>query len=158
MRDEIGEIVNLAPGEGGFIRGIRIDQNDSAQLRQPIEQGNERLRQRPSGDDRRGAAVAQNVGVLVGGEQRIERQRHDAGAHGAPERHRKIHRVVEQEAKPFLLTQAEIRQRRSERTTTRLQFAVGQRVLGIDEGKFFSKPARDLRVQQIRHGVVRPAL
>ena len=23
--DEIGEIVNLAPGEGGFIRGIRID-------------------------------------------------------------------------------------------------------------------------------------
>ena len=105
-----------------------------------------------------GAAVAENVGVLLGGEQRVERQHHDAGAHAAPERHRKIDGVVEQQTEPLLRPQPEIFQRRRKPAGALLQLAVAERAVGIRECDLFAKSARDRSIHQIRDRVVRPAL
>ena len=44
-----------------------------------------------------GAAVGEQVAVLLGGQQRVDRDRHDAGADRAPERHRIVDGVVQQQ-------------------------------------------------------------
>ena len=95
---------------------------------------------------------------MLGIEQRVERQHDDAGAHAAPERHRKIDGVVEQEAEPLFRPQSERLQRTGKPAAARLQFAVAERTIGIGECDFFAKPARDLAIDQVRDGVVRPAL
>ena len=146
------------PRKRSLVVGAGADQNDRAQARQPIENGQQRFGQRRRGDDRRGAAVAENVGVLLRREQRVERQHHDAGAHAAPERHREIDGVVEQQTEPLFRPQPELLQRRGEPAGARLQLAIAQRTVGIGECDFFAKPARDLGIDEIGDGVVRPAL
>ena len=141
-----------------LVVGVGADQDDGAQVRQAVEHGHERLGQRRRSNDRRGAAVAEDVGVLLGVEQRVERQHDDAGAHAAPERHRKIDGVVEQEAEPLFRPQPERLQRAGKPAAARLQFAVAERTIGIGESDFFAKPARDLAVDEVGDGVVRPAL
>jgi len=59
--------------------------------------------------------------VLLGVKQRVERQHDDAGTHAAPERHRKIDGVVEQETQPLFRAQPEIFQRAGE--TAKCAFA-----------------------------------
>ncbi len=159
VRDQIGEIVYRAAraGERGFVVRARANENDGAQPRQPVEDGNDGLGERCRGNQRRGAAVAEDVGVLLGVKQRVERQRHDAGAHTAPERHREIDAVVKEEREPLFGPQAEVAQGAGEGAAPRLQFAVTQRAVGIGECDFAVKPARDLGVDQIAHRVIRTA-
>jgi len=95
---------------------------------------------------------------LLGIEQCIERQRHDARTHAAPERHRKIDRVVKQKRKPLLAPQPDIEQRGSELAAARLQVAVSQGAVGVNEGSFAAEPALDRRIDEISDGVVWPPL
>jgi hypothetical protein len=95
---------------------------------------------------------------LLGVEQRIERQHHDAGAHAAPECRRKIDRVVKQKRKPLLGPQPDIEERGSEPAAARLQVAVSLDAVGIDEGGFAGKPARDRHIDEIGDGVIGPPL
>ncbi len=148
----------LAAGERRFVGSVGADENDGAQPRQPIDDGDERLGERRRGNDCGGAAVAENVAALFGRKQRVERQHHDAGAHAAPERHREIDVVVKQKREPFLRPQSEFLQGMREGAALRLQFAIAQRTIRIGESDLFGKPARDLRIDEVGDGVIRPAL
>ena len=53
--------------------------------------------QRRRDEQRLGAAVGENVGVLFGRQQRVERHRDDAGLDGAPERDREIDGIEQQQ-------------------------------------------------------------
>src|SRR5580704_19305878 len=53
--------------------------------------------------------------------------------------------------------QPEIFQRAGEAASAGLQLAVVERTIGIDKGQLVATAARDLSVDQVRHGVVRPA-
>ncbi len=88
-------------------------------------------------------------------EQRVERQHHDPGTHAAPESNRKIYCVVEEHGQPFLGPQSEIFQRGRKAASARLQLAVAERTLCIDERNFFGKPARHWRIDKIRDRVIR---
>ena len=72
-----------------------------------------------------------------------------AGADRAPERDRIIDRVVEQQRDALFRPQPERAQRVGEAERARLQFAVGQRAVGIDEGELAAEPARDIGVDEI---------
>ena len=138
--------------------GSGVDENDGAQPRQTIDDRDERLGQRRRHDDRDGAAVTQDVSVLLRGEQRIERQRHVAGAQRAPERDRKVDAVVEQQRQPLFGPQPEVFQRRGKTACARLQLAISERTLRIDERDFFSETAGDRSIDEIGNGIVRLTL
>ena len=123
-----------------------------------MEDRHQRFGQRHGSDERGGAAVAEDVGVLFAIEQRVERQRHNASAHSAPECHGKIDRVVEQKRKPLLRPQSGIQKRGSEPAAARLQIAVSQRPVGIDESGFAGKTALDRPIDKISDGIVWPSL
>ena len=150
--------MDVAPGEPCAVVGAGIDEYDRAQVRQAIENGEKGLGERRGDNDRSGAAVAQDIGVLVGGEQRVERQHHDPGAHAAPERDWKIHGVVEQERQPLFGLQPKLRQRAREPAGARSQLTIAERTLRIDKGNLFAKAARDRCINEISDGVVRLAL
>ena len=95
---------------------------------------------------------------MIGREQRVERQQHDAGTHTAPERDWKVHGVVEQHGEPLFRAQPEIAQRRRKPAAARLQLAVSERTIRIDEGDFFAEAARHRGIDEIRDGVIGLAL
>ena len=95
---------------------------------------------------------------MLGGEQRIERNGDDAGTHGAPERHREVDGVVEQQRDPVLLPQAQCLQSRRELEGPRLQRPIGDGPLGIHERHLVAEAARHIGVDEIGSGVVGPAL
>ena len=100
------------------------------------------------------AAVSEIVSVLFCRQQRVERQRHDAGAQRSPKGDWKIHSVVEEEREPLLRLESEIDQRRGETAGTLLQVAVAERAFAIDEGDLFRKTASDRRIDEIGDSVV----
>ncbi len=106
----------------------------------------------------RGAAVGEDIGVLRHIEEGVERDRDAAGAHRAPERHRIIDRVVQQQRDAFLLPDAERAQRIGEADGARLQVAVAERAVGIDERDLFGEAARHVGVDEIGDGIVGAAL
>ena len=156
--EQVGKIVHAASGKCRPLLAARADKNDRAQPRQTIENRDERSGERRCSNNRRGAAVAQDVGVLLRRQQRVERQHHDAGAYATPERDRKVHGVVEQQGKPLFRPQPQRPQRRGEPAGACLQFAVTQRPVCIDECDFFAEAARDLRIDKIGDRVIRPPL
>ena len=138
--------------------GVRADQDHGAQFGQAIDDRRDRLRQRRLHHDRAGAAVGQHVGVLRLGEQDVERQRHHAAADRAEESDRKIDGVEEQQRQAALLADAERLQRARELAAPRLQLAIGQRAFRIGECDLAAEAARDIAVDEIGGGVIRPAL
>ena len=159
---KIGEIVHVAAGGTRLRSWSPPDENNGAQVRQAVEHGNERLGEclgeRRCDDDGGGAAVAQDVGVLLGRQQGVERQCDNAGAHRAPKGDRKVDAVIKQQREAFLGLDPEIVQRRRKTAGARLQFAVAQRTFGVDECDFVAKTARDLGIDEVRYGIVRPTL
>ena len=129
-----------------------------SQPRQSIEDRNEGLGQRRGDDDCGRAAVSENVGVLLRREQRVERQRHNAGTQRAPKSNRKIDSIVEQEREPFLRFESEIGQCCRETARALLQFAVAKRTFRVDESGLFGKTASDRRIDEIRDSVIWLAL
>jgi hypothetical protein len=156
--DEFGEIMNVAVGESGALTCEVIDENNCAQSRQAIENGRERLRKRRRDHDRACATVGENKGILLRGQQRVERQCDDAGAQRTPKGDRKIDGVVEEQCEPFLGLDPEIAQRCRKTAGTVLQFAVTKRTLRIDEGNLFGQTACDRGIDKFGDSVIRLAL
>ena len=69
-----------------------------------------------------------------------------------------IDRVVQQQRDAVFRPQPERLQRGCEPAGARLQLAIGQRAVGIDECDLAAEPARDIGVDEIGDGVVGSAL
>ena len=78
-------------------RRLAARHEDVLEERQLPEDRLHHRQQRRRDEQRLGAAVAEDVGVLLGRQQRVEAHRHDAGLDGAPEGHREIDRVEQQQ-------------------------------------------------------------
>src|ERR1051326_3033571 len=127
-----------------------------AQAREFADDWRDRLDQRGRHHDRLGAAVLQYEGVLLGGEQGVERDRHDAGADRAPERDRIIDRIEQQQRDTRLLLEAERVKPAREAAGVGLQRAIVERALGIDERDLVGEAAVNLVVDQLGRRVIRP--
>ena len=112
--------MHVAAREPRSVGGDGTDQDHGSQMRKLLDNWPDRLRQRRGGDERGGAAVGEDIGVLRHIEERIERDGDAAGAHRSPERHRIIHRVVQQQRDAFFLPDAERAQRIGEANGARL--------------------------------------
>ena len=115
-------------------------------------------RQRCSDDGRGCAAVRKQIVILLGRQQRIDGNRDDAGADRAPKGDRVIDGIVEQQDDAIFRAQIQSLQRRRELAGARLQLRVGQRSLRVRERDLVAEAARDIGVDKIGGGVVRPAL
>ena len=141
-----------------LVLGARSDDDDRAQMRQAIADRQQRWRSGAATTTAAARLSREQVGILLGGEQRIDRYRNDAGADRAPERDGIIDGVVEQQHDAIFLAQAQRPQRRREAAGARLQLAVGQRAFGIRECDLVAETARDIGIDEIGDGVVGPAL
>ena len=95
---------------------------------------------------------------MLGRQQGVERQCDNAGAHRAPKGDRKVDAVIKQQREAFLGLDPEIVQRRRKTARAGLQFAVAERAFRVDEGNLLGETTGDRRIDEIRNGIVRPAL
>jgi hypothetical protein len=114
--------------------------------------------QRRSDDGRGCAAVRKQIVILLGRQQRIDGNRDDAGADRAPKGDRMIDGIVEQQDDAVFRAHIQSLQCRRETPGARLQLRVGERPLRVRERDLVAKAARDIGVDKIGGGVVRPAL
>ena len=144
--------------EGVRAGNCRAAHKDQSRLpRQRLQHRPDRVGERRIGDDRLRAAVGQDVGILRQRQVDVERDRDAAGADRAPEGDRVVDGVVEQQRDALLGPDAEIAQRVRETDRARLQLAISQRALGIDESGLVAAPGRDVGIDEIGDGVVGPA-
>jgi hypothetical protein len=134
------------------------DDDDGAQMRQPTMERQDGRSERSGGHDRGRAAVGEQIGVLLGGEQRIDGHGHDAGAYRPPECDRIIDGVGKHEDHPVLLAQPQSLQCRREAIRPLLQLGIGQRARGIHERHLVAETTRHVGVDEIGHRIVRPTL
>jgi hypothetical protein len=88
-------------------RRVGAGDDRQAQRRQLRQHRLDRFDQRRRDDDGLGAAVAEDVGILRRREQRVERDRHDAGADRAEEGDRVVDAVEHQHNDTAFLPQPE---------------------------------------------------
>src|SRR5262249_51970462 len=150
--------IGKASGKAGAVLGAAADDNDRAQAGQAVENGGQHLGKRRGNDNSGGPAVAKDVRILLGIKNGIERQRDNPGAQAAPERHRKIDRVVEQEGQSLLGPDADIEERGSKTAAARLELAISQRAVAVDEGGPTTEAARNRFVDEIVYGGIWPVL
>jgi len=81
------------------------------QERLPFQDGGELLEQGIADDEGAGAAVAEHVIDVRGGEKRVDRYRNQAGLDGAPEARHEIRRIEQEEQHPLLHLDAQGEQR-----------------------------------------------
>ena len=103
-----------------------------------------------------GAAVREDVGILLGRQQRIQRHRHHAGANGAEEDDRKIDRIEHDHRDALFAAYAETAQQVGETPGLGLQRAVGQIGNGVGKGELAAPALVDIAVEQPGDGVIRP--
>ncbi len=132
--------------------------NHMRQLRRMLQRERQLAEQARVGDHRTGAAVGQDVAILLRRQPAVERDGDDPGAHGAPEGNRKIHAVRQQHGKTILLPQAEREQPGCKTAASLLQVPVGQAAVRRDKGGLAGKAARDIGVDKIDGGVIGPSL
>ena len=101
-----------------------------------------------------GAAVAEDVGVLLRRQQRVEAHRHNARLDGAPERNRKIDRIEQEQCHARLARDAVGRAQIGHTVGAGLQLAVGQRLVGIDESRLGRPAQGDVAVDHVRRRIV----
>ena len=94
----------------------------------------QRRQQRARHQHRLRARVLQHVGVVVGGEQRVHRHRHEAGVDRAEKAHRPVVAVVHQQQHALLAPQAQRAQAGGQAAHAVVEFAVAQRAEVVDEG------------------------
>jgi hypothetical protein len=90
--------------------------------------------QRSRNQHRLRAAVREHVGIVVGGQQRVDGHRHDAGVHRAEEGHRPVGAVQHQQQHPLLAPHAGRRAAGGHAANPLVELAVTQRALVVDEG------------------------
>ncbi len=100
------------------------------------------------------AAIRQHIGVLIRGQQRVERHRHDTGADRAEKHRWKICRVEHDHGHALFAADTETAQHIGDAAALLLQFAVGQFGNGVGEGELFAAPFIDIAVEQPGHCVV----
>ena len=107
----------------------------------------QRRQQRARHQQRLRAAMRQHERVIVSGEQRVDRDRHDARKQRAQERHGEIDRVLKAKQDPFFAPHAERDVRRRRRAHAPIEFAVGQRFEVVDVRRLVAaRPALRSRV------------
>ena len=87
----------------------------------------------------------EHVGVVVGGEQGVDRDRHDAGEHRAEEGDRPVGAVVHEQHHALLALDAGVLQRGGEAARALVEPAVGERARVVDEGDLVGARLRSPR-------------
>ncbi len=113
----------------------------------------ERRQQRGRYDRGPRAAVRQHERVVVGGEQRVDGDRHDAAVDRAEERDRPIDGVVSEEQQALLAPQPVVAQHLREAAHPIRQFAVGEPRAIVDVGD--APGARRVAADEVRRKVER---
>ena len=127
-------------------------------MRQTVSDRQHRAGKRGRNHRRNGAAVGEQVGILLGGEQRVDGYGNDAGANRAPKRNGIVDRVVENENDTVFLTQSQVAKCRGEAEGSIPQIAVGQGTAAIGESNLVAETAIDVGVDEIGCRVVGPAV
>ena len=134
--------------------GIVAGDDDMIEIGHSPEHILDHRQQRLGNEQHPGAAIRQHIGVLIGGQQRVERHRHDAGADRAEKHDRKICCVEHDHRDALFAADTKTAQQIGEAAALLLQIAIGQLGNRIDEGEFFRPPFVDIAVEQPGHGIV----
>ncbi len=140
------EPVGLARERAGQLV-LRAADHDDLEI---LELGAGRLGR--EGDAR--ACVGEYVGVLLGGEQRIERHRHDAGADRAEEDHGEVDGVEQHQRDAVLAPDAAALEQVREPRALAPELIIGQPPLAVDERDLVGASGRDVAVEKVARGVV----
>ena len=92
--------------------------------------------------------------VLLGGEQRIERDRHEAGTDRAPEQDGEIDRIEHDHRDAVLAAQPEPLEHRPDARGGVAQLAIGDGAGGIDEGGLAAPPLGNVAVDEVDGRIV----
>ena len=103
-----------------------------------------------------GARILDHVPPLLAIQQRVERHRRNARLDSPPEGDGKIHIVAHDENDAALTRNAEGGERISEAVAARLQLAIRQASLRIDESRLAAESFGDVSVHHVDSGVIRP--
>ena len=131
---------------------IRLRDEDVRQAK-PCEHRAQRGQQRCGNDDTFRATVGQDVADLVGRQQRVDGNRHDAGAQRAPERNREIDRVEHHQREPALAGDADAVQSGGEPRGRIVQARVVQRAPRIGKHRRAASAFADVAIDEIVDGV-----
>ena len=141
---------------GEFLVAVRVlaGHDDMFEVRHPPDHVLHHGQQRFGDEQHPRAAIRQHVGILIRGQQRIERHRHDAGADRAQKHRRKIHGVEHDHRHALFAADAEPAQHVGDAAALLLQIAVGQFGDGVGEGEFCAAALIDIAVEQPGHRIV----
>ncbi len=98
-------------------------------------------------------AVRQDVAVLLGRQQRVDRHRHDAGAEAAPEDDRPVQRVERDDRRPLLGPQPVPGQQARHTARALGELAIGQPPVALEEGGLLRPPLGQVAVDEPAGGV-----
>ena len=97
--------------------------------------------------------MLEHVGEIVGGEQRVDRDRDDPRQHGAQESHRPVGAVVHEDQRALLAPDAALLEGRGELSDAMIELAVSHGAHVVDERLLVGAPRIDLK--QVRREVER---
>ena len=100
------------------------------------------------------AAVGEDVGVLIRGQQRVERHRHDAGADRAQEHDREVDRIQHDHRHALFAADAEPAQHVGGAARLALELAIGEPGNSVVEDELVAPALLDVTVEQPGHRVV----
>jgi hypothetical protein len=156
-RDHFVEALHVELADlGRFLALAR--HNRELESGEAIENGQDGIDELRRDQNRLGAAILEHVGVLLGGEQRVQRNRDDAGADRAPEGDGKLDGIEVQENDAAFGAKPQFFQTPPESAACRLQLAIGERAVLLLESGLFAVTARDITIDEIGGGIIRPPL
>ena len=141
---------------GQFLVTVRVVacDDDMIEIGHPPDHVLDHRQQRLGYEQHARAAIRQHIGVLIRGQKRIERHRHDAGADRAEKHRWEIDRVQHDHGDPLFAADAEPAQHVGDAAALFLQFAIGQFGHGIGEGELCPAALIDIAVEQPGHRIV----
>ena len=141
---------------GEFLVAVRVvtGDDDVLEIRHPPDHVFHDRQQRFGNEQDARAAIRQHVGILIRGQKRIERHRHDAGADRAEEHAWKICRVEHDHRDALFAADAEPAQHVGCAAALLLQVAIAEFGDGIGEGEFRPTALVDIAVEQPGHCIV----
>jgi alkanesulfonate monooxygenase SsuD/methylene tetrahydromethanopterin reductase-like flavin-dependent oxidoreductase (luciferase family) len=100
-----------------------------------------------------GSRMFEHVREIIGGEQRVDRDRNDSRQQGAQEGDRPVGAILHQDEDAFLALDASLLERRGETSDPLVKLAVGHRADIVDERRLVGTPR--IGVKQMRREVER---